>query len=95
MKYIIDFLIRQENEARNVVFDEAEIPISGQVPDVGHIAGYQIIDRDDPMAFRQQPIGQMRAEESGAASDHGDRLRTRHDVLLSIEQRKNCQQETR
>ena len=33
------------------------------------VAGDQIVDRDHAMPFREQPIGQMRAEKSGAAGD--------------------------
>ena len=37
--------------------------------DVREIAGHEIIDRDDPMPFRQQSIGQMRPEKTRAAGD--------------------------
>ena len=33
------------------------------------VPGDEIVDRDDAMPFREQAIGQMRAEKSGAAGD--------------------------
>ena len=33
------------------------------------VAGDEIVDRDDAMPFGQQPVGQMRAEKTGAAGD--------------------------
>ncbi len=38
------------------------------------IAGDEIVDRDDAMTFREQPVGQMRAEKSGAAGHNSDGL---------------------
>ena len=51
------------------MLDEPEILVAGEVLDVGWVAGDEIIDRDDPVPFRQQPIGQMRAEKTRAAGD--------------------------
>ena len=36
--------------------DEMVIGIAGQMPDVGLIAGYQIIDGNDAVALREQTI---------------------------------------
>ena len=75
MKHVIDFFFREKNEVRNVVLDELEMFVAGEVTDVGHVAGDQIVDRDDAMPFGQQTIDQMRAEKTGAAGDDGDRVR--------------------
>ena len=75
MKNVIDFLFRQKNEIRNVVLDEVVILVPGQMLDVRCVAGDQIVDRDHAMTFRQQSIGQMRSEKSGAAGHDGNRLR--------------------
>ena len=63
MENIIKFFFRQKNETRDVVLDEGEILIAGEVLDVLEIARNEIIDRDDPMPFREQPVGQMRSEK--------------------------------
>ena len=39
MKNVIDFLFREKNEIRNVMFDEVEILVPGEVSDVGCVAG--------------------------------------------------------
>src|ERR1700730_14264432 len=47
------------------------------------IPGDEIVDRDDAMAFREQAIGQVRAEKTGAAGDNGNARRPflRHRAL--------------
>ena len=69
MKNVIEFFFRQENEIRDVVLDEAVILVAGEMLDVVEIAGDEIIDRDDAMTFRQQPIGQMRPKKTRATGD--------------------------
>ena len=39
VKNVIDFLFRQKNEIRNIMFDELEILVPGQVADVRCVAG--------------------------------------------------------
>ena len=39
VKNLIDFLFRKKNEIRNVMFNELEILVPGQVPDVRCVAG--------------------------------------------------------
>ena len=73
MEDVID-LVRDEKILRDVLLDEAEILVAGEVLDVGEVSGDQVIDRDHPMAFREQAVGQVRAEKPGAAGDDGDRL---------------------
>ena len=67
MKNVIDFFVWQENEIRDVVLDEVKIFVAGKVSNVGHVAGDQIIDRNDAMTFGQEPVAQMRTEKTGAA----------------------------
>ena len=67
-------LVRDEKILRYVLLDEAVILVAGKVLDIGEVSRDQVIDRDHPMAFREQAIGQMRAEKPGAAGDDGDRL---------------------
>src|SRR4051812_884963 len=69
MKYVIEFVFRQENEIRNVVLDELEIRIAGEMTDVCGVAGDQVVDRDDAMTFREQAIRQMRSQKTRAAGD--------------------------
>ena len=77
MENVIEFFFRQENETRDVVLNEGEILVAGEVLDVLEIAGDKIIDRDDAMPFRQQPVGQMRPEKTRATRDDRNLLRTR------------------
>ena len=46
--------------------NEMVVGIAGQMPDVGLIASYQIIDGNDAVTFREQTIGQVRSEKSRA-----------------------------
>ena len=69
MKNVIDFLFRQEDVVRNVVLDEPVILVARRDARCCRSAGDEIIDRDDAMPFREQPIGQMRSEKTRAAGD--------------------------
>src|SRR5712692_1135186 len=75
MEHVIDLVFRQENEIGNVVLDEMEILVPGQVANVRRVARDQIVDRNDAMAFRQQTIGQMRSQKTSAASHNRNGLR--------------------
>ena len=57
------------------MFDEAKIRIARQVFDVGHVAGDQVIQADDPMALGQKVIAEMGTQESCAAGDDGHDFR--------------------
>jgi hypothetical protein len=59
VKNVIDFLFGHKNEIRNVMFDELEILVPSQVPDIRGISRDQIVDGNNPMTFRQQSIAQM------------------------------------
>ena len=77
MKNVIDFFFRQEDEIGNVVFDETIILVSGQMPNVRGVARDQIVNRDDPMTFRQQSISQVRPQKAAAAGNDGNGMRAR------------------
>src|ERR1700730_17216359 len=84
MENVVESFFRQENVARNVMLDEGEMPVAGEVRDVLGIAGDKIIDRNDPVSFRQQPVGQMRPEKTSATSDDRNLLRTRSHVSVFL-----------
>ena len=61
--------------------------VAGQMTDVRHIAGNQIIDRDDAVSFRQQAIGQVRPEKTGTTGHHRNGLgRGRHAGVIFLSQ---------
>jgi hypothetical protein len=53
----------------DVVLDEVEPFVAGQVSDVLHAAGAQVVYGDDFVSFRQQAVAEMGANESGPARD--------------------------
>ena len=56
----------------DVVVDEREVRVAGEVGDVVGVARDQVVDGDDAMAFGQQAVAKMRAEKAGAAGDDGN-----------------------
>jgi hypothetical protein len=56
------------------MFDELEILVASQVPDVRCVTGDQIVDGDDPVTFLQQSIAQMRSQKTSGAGYDGNRL---------------------
>jgi hypothetical protein len=70
MKYVIEFFVRQKNEIGNVVLDEMKILVAGEMADVRGVAGDEIVDRNDAMTFRQQPVRQMRSQKTRATGDN-------------------------
>ena len=90
MEDVIDFSSGRKMIVRDVVLDEGEILVAGEVLDVLEVAGDEIVDRDDAMTFREQPVGQMRAEKSGAAGDDRNLLRTRSHVPEFLIVAENC-----
>ena len=66
------------------MFDELEILVPGQVPDVRCIAGDQIVDGNHSMTFRQQSIAQMRSQKTSGAGHDGDRLEFFSAIARSI-----------
>ena len=51
------------------MLDELVILVPRQVGDVGEVARDEIIDRDDAMPFRQEPVGEMRSQKPRPAGD--------------------------
>ena len=57
---------------RDVVLHEHEVA-AGQVLDVRHVAGDQVVHADDGVAVVEQVLGEVRAEEAGGAGDESAR----------------------
>src|SRR5258707_15334846 len=74
MKDVVDLFVGQKNEIGNVVLDEMEILVAGEMADVGRVAGDEIVDRNDAMTFRQQAIRQVRSQETRATGDNRNRF---------------------
>ena len=53
------------------MFDEFKIWVAGEMGDVIHATGEQIIKDDDAMAFGKQPVTEMRTEKASTAGDDG------------------------
>ena len=49
----------QEDELGHILLDEFEIPVAGQVRDVVHAAGDEIINANDAVAAREQQVSEM------------------------------------
>ena len=94
MENVIDLFFRQKDEIGNVMFDEPEILIPGEMPNIRRIARDQIIYGNDAMPFRQKSIHQMRTEKTGAAGYDANRLGIfRHRRVVLIAAGIVCQQE--
>jgi len=63
----------QEKKLGHVLLDELEAGISSQVRDVIHRAGDKIVNPDDLVSARQQPVCEVRPKEAGGAGDDRDR----------------------
>ncbi len=66
---VVDLVDLDVERKRHVVADELEARMVVQVLDVALGAGEEIVDAEHLVALLQQPVAQMRAEESGAAGD--------------------------
>ena len=66
---IVDAVDLEEEREGHIMPDDLEMRIVQQVKDVGFAAGIEIIDTDDEMTLGEQPLAQMAAKESRAASD--------------------------
>ena len=64
----------EEDELSDILLNELEGRVPTEVSNVLDAAGDEVIQADDPVAARQQKVGQMRAEEASGTSDDGDRL---------------------
>ncbi len=60
----------QENKVRDIMTDETEPFVAGQVRDVVRAAGHQVVQRYHLMSLSQQPVAEMRAQKPGSAGHH-------------------------
>ena len=60
------------DELGDVVVDELEMFVAGEMGDVVGVARDEVVDGDDAMAFGEESVDEMGAEEAGAAGDDGD-----------------------
>jgi hypothetical protein len=60
---VIDGVV-QKNEFSNVLLNETEIGMAGQMIEVGDGAGDEIVHADDAMAFGEEVIGEVRSQKS-------------------------------
>jgi hypothetical protein len=56
------------------MFDEPEILVPREMPNIRRVAGDQIIDGNDAMPFRKESINQMRSEKTRTAGHDGNGL---------------------
>ncbi len=61
----------EEQELGDILLDELELPVAGEVGDVFDRAGNEIVDADDAVAAGEQQIDQMRTEKARRAGDNG------------------------
>src|SRR5207302_8440158 len=61
--------------AGDVARGEAKPGRGRQMRDVGLDPGQETVDRRDLVAFAQEPLAEVRADESGPAGDHDARAR--------------------
>ena len=61
------------SETVDVVLDEREAGIVGEVRDVVAVAGDEVVDRDDVPVARAEEVAEVRTQEPGAAGDDRSR----------------------
>ena len=71
MKDVVD-AAGEVDELRDVMADELEVLVTGEMGDVVGVARNEIVNGDDVMAFGEETVDKMGAEEAGAAGDNGD-----------------------
>ena len=64
MKHVVDLLFGKKDKVRDIVFNEQEILVSGEMRDVRGVACDEIVDGNDPMTFSQKPVYEMRPEKT-------------------------------
>ena len=58
-----------KDEVGDIMIDKFKVLVSREMFNVGNIAGDEIVDGNHPVAFRQQTVGKVGAEEACAARD--------------------------
>jgi len=61
----------EKKELGDILLDETEIPVAGQMVNVRHAAGDKIINADDFVAALEQQVGEVRTKKSGGTGDNG------------------------
>ncbi len=54
---------------RDVVEDEAELPVSGEVRDVAHVARHEVVEADDVVPLGEEAVREVAAEEARGSRD--------------------------
>ena len=65
----------EEKKLGDVLLDEFEMPVAGQVRNVIDAAGHQVVDGDDGMPFQKQIVHQVRSEKTSPAGHDGNGFR--------------------
>ena len=73
VKYVID-PAWNEDEFADILPNELEVLISGEVRDIIGRTGYEVVNRNDPKALGQEPIAQVRPKKARATGHDRDRL---------------------
>ena len=60
---------------RHVVLQEEVAGVAAECGDVVPVPGAEVVNADDQVSFRQQLVGQVEAEEAGAACEQRDLAR--------------------
>src|SRR5437588_193600 len=56
---------------RDIVLDEGETRVAAEVLNIGGVAGDEVVYTDYVMAFGQEAVAQVGADEAGAPGDEG------------------------
>ena len=56
-------VVGQEDEVRQVVFDELEAVVACEVREVGDVARDEIVHADDTVALSEEPVGEVVARK--------------------------------
>ena len=72
----------EEQKFGDVLLDETEISVAGEVVDVRDAAGDKVINADNLVPALEQQVGEMRTKETGGTGDDGDGLLLFHQMGL-------------
>ncbi len=59
----------EEDVLRDVVVDEAELPVPGEVGDVADVARHEVVEADDLVTLGEKAVREVAAEEAGGPRD--------------------------
>src|SRR5262245_37464879 len=66
---VVDLIDFKPQRMRDIVADEFKVRLVQQMLDVRLLAGEEVVNANDIIAARDEPIAEVRPEEAGAASD--------------------------